>query len=103
MKKFILILIISTLPLFIKAQKVYQVKSKNDANLIVYETKYKNDATLIVYKTNSANDAAKNSGQWFFTPYKSDAYYKVFFTQYKQTADVIVYYTKYKNEAGFKK
>lgn len=101
MKNLFLILALS-LQLPSMAQRVFVVKSKNDANLIVYVTTEKREANLIVYKTNLVSDT-EIFGRWLFLPNKKDSYYKIFFTKYKESADIIIYYSKNKYDVGFRK
>ena len=83
------------------AQKVFETKSKNDANLVAYITDRKKEATLIVYKTENIAELQRKSGVWYFTANKAEATWRVYFTTNKAEATVIVFYTKIKSEAGF--
>ena len=86
----------------LKAQTVFSVDYKSDADVKVYVAKYKSDADLVVYKAKYKSDAGDNDGVWFFTDYKSDAKKKIFFVDYKSDADLVDFFADYKSDAGWK-
>jgi hypothetical protein len=92
----------SLVPGALKAQTVYSVQYKSDADVKVYVAQYKSDADLVVYKAKYKSDAGDNNGVWFFTDYKSDAKKTVFFCDYKSDADLVIYFSEYKSDAGWK-
>jgi len=84
-----------------KAQTVFQVDSKYDADVKVYVASSKYDADLVVYKVSSKYDVNKD-GLWYFVSSKYDATYKVFFVDSKYDADIIIYYADSKYDAQWR-
>jgi len=72
-----------------KAQKVFSVDYKSDADVKVFVADYKSDADLVVYKCDYKSDASGNEGKWYFVDYKSDA-------------DLVIFFSTYKSDAGWK-
>jgi hypothetical protein len=69
---------------------------------IIYVTDKKSEALWTIYKTNWKTEAARGSGIWFFTEWKSEADMVIYFTKWRAEADWIVCYTDWKTEAGKK-
>ena len=84
-------------------QKVFEVKYKSEADVVIYVTTYQSDADLKVYVTKYESDAKGMKGIWYFTKYESDADLKIFYTKYKSEANWVIYFTEYKSDAGCKK
>jgi len=85
----------------IHAQRVYEVKYKNQADIKIYVTKYKSQADLKVYKTAYKSRAKGNRGLWYFTNYPARAQKKVYFVPYKSQADLKIFFVPYKSQAGW--
>ena len=103
MKKLLFVLIFALLgSMAVKAQTVYSVQYKSDADVKVYVTNNKSDADVVVYKCNYKSDADANKGLWSFVNYKSDAKKKIYFVDWKSDADIVVYYTNNKSDAGWR-
>ncbi len=98
------ILFITTLFAFScsKAQTVYSVSSKYDADVKVFVTKSKYDADLIVFKAKSKYDCKDNTGIWFFTDSKYDAKKLVYFVDSKYDADLIIFFSESKYDAEWR-
>ena len=102
MKKLIIIaLTIFALSLGARAQSVFTVNYKSDADVKVYVAQYKSDADLAVWKCPYKSDAEGNKGLWYFVNYKSDAKKTVYFVDYKSDADLVIWFAPYKSDAGW--
>ena len=91
MKKIVLSLLIAGgLSIQAKAQKIFSVNSKYDADVKVFVASNKYDADLVVFKCSSKYDAKDNKGLWFFVDSKYDA-------------DLIIFFSNSKYDAAWKK
>lgn len=85
-----------------KAQTVFSVSSKYDADVKVFVANSKYDADLVVFKAKSKYDCKDNSGIWFFTDSKYDAKKLVYFVDSKYDADLIIYFSDSKYDAEWR-
>jgi len=103
-KELILIsLLILTFSFSSKSQKVFEVKYKNEADVVIFITQNLYDADLKVYVTQYPSDVNGFRGIWYFTKYEYDADLKIYYTKYRSEANLIIYLTKYRSDAGWRK
>ena len=79
----------------VKAQTMYEVKYKSQADLLLYEVKYASQADIRYYPVQYRSQANERRNHWYWTEYASQARYKVYWVKYKSQADRLVYEVRY--------
>lgn len=89
----------------VRAQKIYSVDSRYQADVTVFVVDSEYKADLIVYKTDwrSEAKASENKGIWYICDSRYLADKKVYFTDSEFRADLKVYFTDKKYRAGWRK
>ena len=94
MKKLVILLL---LPAMVYSQKIFVVKSKQQADVICYITKSKNEADWVVMTT-TWESTSRNKGRWMYVKSPNFADMKIFFTNNKNEADKKVYFTRWETD-----
>jgi hypothetical protein len=101
MKKFIIILLVLFSSIS-KAQNIFVVQFRNEAQVKVCIVNHISDADLIVYITPHVVTGEQNDGKWHMVNYRSQARKLIIFTNHLSDCDLKIFYTTTMSQAGWK-
>ncbi len=102
MKTIFILLIILLSSTIAKAQDIFVVQYKEEAQVIVCVVKDTIHADLVVYIDGHAIEGEENDGIWYMVGHRSQGRKLIYFTQHLSDCDLKIYFTDKKTEARWR-